>query len=121
MQGARHFGQWTQKIKLGLPGRDQQLTNWCRSIENLGAVGVPVISYCFALRPSAANGLTFCVGTIAEMPGDVFDAIRNFGTRDKIHFVHFRNVTGTVPTFAEAGRHAGGGRGLTAARRPRRR
>ena len=52
--------------------------------------------------PSPANGLTFCVGTIAEMPGDVFEAIRYFGTRDKIHFVHFRNVTGTVPTFAES-------------------
>ena len=51
--------------------------------------------------PSAANGLTFCVGTIAEMPGDVFDAIRYFGTRHKISFAHFRNVTGTVPTFAE--------------------
>ena len=200
--------EWTHQIKLGLPGRDQQLTSWCKSIENLGAAGVPVISYCFALRsamgnyglrtsrttpgrggarvtsfdhdqirsatqdfwdppvdrslevtdqqmwdnvtwflervvpvaedagvklalhpddppvspiggvarvvrdhaalkrvvemvPSAANGLTFCVGTIAEMPGDVFEAIRCFGARDKIHFVHFRNVTGTVPTFAE--------------------
>ena len=200
--------EWTHKIKLGLPGRDQQITSWCRSIENLGAAGVPVISYCFALRssmgnyglrtsrttpgrggarvtsfeydqirsatqdfwdppverslevtdqqvwdnvtwflervipvaedagvklalhpddppvspiggvarvfrnhaalkrvvdmvPSDANGLTFCVGTIAEMPGDVFDAIRYFGTRGKFHFVHFRNVTGTVPTFSE--------------------
>ena len=201
--------EWTQKIKLGLPGRDQQLTSWCKSIENLGATGVPIITYCFALRsamgnyglrtslttpgrggarvtsfdhdrvraatqdfwdppvdrslevtdrqmwdnvtwflervvpvaedagvklalhpddppvspiggvarvvrdhaalrrvvdivPSPANGLTFCVGTIAEMPGDVFEAIRYFGIRDKIHFVHFRNVTGTVPTFAES-------------------
>ena len=200
--------EWTHRIKLGLPGRDEQLTSWCRSIEHLGAAGVPVLHYCFALRssighyglrtsrstpgrggakvtsfdhdqirpatqdfwdppvdrslevtdrqvwdnltwflervvpvaedagvklalhpddppvspiggvarvvrdhaalkrvvdmvPSAANGLTFCVGTIAEMPGDVFDAIRDFGTRGKIHFVHFRNVTGTVPTFAE--------------------
>ena len=211
MDGVRHGAvpeEWTHKIKLGLQGRDQQITSWCRSIENLGAAGVPVISYCFALRssmgnyglrtsrttpgrggarvtsfeydqirsaaqdfwdppvdrslevtdqqvwhnvtwflervipvaedagvklalhpddppvspiggvarvfrnhaalkrvvdivPSHANGLTFCVGTIAEMPGDVFDAIRYFGTRDKFHFVHFRNVTGTVPAFAE--------------------
>ena len=51
--------------------------------------------------PSDANGLTFCVGTIAAMPGDVFEAIRYFGTRGKFHYVHFRNVTGTVPAFAE--------------------
>ena len=35
------------------------------------------------------------------MPGDVFEAIRYFGTRGKFHYVHFRNVTGTAPTFAE--------------------
>ena len=51
--------------------------------------------------PSDANGLTFCVGTFGAMPGDVFDAIRYFGTRNKIHHVHFRNVTGTVPVFSE--------------------
>ena len=200
--------EWTHRIKLGLPGRDGQVTSWCRSIEHLGAAGVPVICYCFALRssighyglrtsrstpgrggakvtsfdhdqirsatqdfwdppvdrslevtddqiwdnltwflervvpvaedagvrlalhpddppvspiagvarvlrdhaalkrvvdivPSDANGLTFCVGTIGAMPGDVLEAIEYFGTRGKIHHVHFRNVTGTVPAFAE--------------------
>ena len=33
--------------------------------------------------PSDANGLTFCVGTFGAMPGEVFDAIRYFGTRNK--------------------------------------
>ena len=200
--------EWTHRIKLGLPGRDEQVASWCRTIENLGAAGVPVICYFLSLRssighyglrtsrstpgrggakvtsfdhdqirsatrdfwdppvdrsleitddqvwdhltwflervvpvaedagvklalhpddppvspiagvarvlrdhaalkrvvdivPSDANGLTFCVGTIGAMPGDVFETIRYFGTRNKIHHVHFRNVTGTVPTFAE--------------------
>ena len=200
--------EWTYKIKLGLPGRDEQITSWCRTIESMGAAGVPVICYFFSLRssighyglrtsrstpgrggakvttfdhdqirsatqdfwdppvdrsmevtdqqvwdsltwflervipvaedagvklalhpddppvspiggvarvlrshaalkrvvdivPSDSNGLTFCQGTISEMPEDVFDAIRYFGSRNKIHHVHFRNVTGTVPTFSE--------------------
>ena len=52
--------------------------------------------------PSAANGLNFCQGTIAEMGVDVIKAIRYFGSRDKIHHVHFRNVKGSVPRFEES-------------------
>ena len=51
--------------------------------------------------PSDCNGLAFCQGTISEMPGDVLDAIRYFGSRDKIRYVHFRFVSGTVPAFSE--------------------
>jgi mannonate dehydratase len=35
------------------------------------------------------------------MPEDVLEAIRYFGSRDKIFYVHFRNVSGPVPTFDE--------------------
>ena len=52
--------------------------------------------------PSEANGLNFCQGTVAEMGVDVIAAIRYFGSRGKIHHVHFRNVKGTVPRFDEA-------------------
>ena len=51
--------------------------------------------------PSNSNGLTFCAGTISEMPENVLDAIRYFGSRDKIFHVHFRSVTGSVPKFSE--------------------
>lgn len=200
--------EWTDKIKLGLPGRDDQITSWCKSIENMGAVGIPAIIYFFSLRsgfghyglrtsrttpgrgsakvtsydhdliqgakmdfwdtsvepsaevtdqqvwdnvtyflervipiaeeagvklavhpddpplspiggvarvlrshaalkrlieivPSDSNCLTFCQGTISEMPENVFDAIRYFGSRNKVCLVHFRNVTGPVPKFSE--------------------
>ena len=54
-----------------------------------------------AIVPSDSNGVTLCTGTFGAMPEDVCDAIRDFGRRGKIHHVHFRNVTGAVPRFAE--------------------
>lgn len=200
--------EWCDKIKLGVPGRDQQIDNWCKTLRNMGKVGIPVLGYFFGLKnvagnyglrtskstrgrggaivtsfdyekvkgatqdywypsveeglevsdeqmwdnityflkavipvaeeagvrmalhpddppispiggvarifrshealqrlieivPSDCNGLAFCQGTISEMPGDVLDAIRYFGTRDKIRYVHFRFVTGPVPAFSE--------------------
>lgn len=51
--------------------------------------------------PSPANGLNFCQGTVAEMGVDVIEAIRYFGSRGKIHHVHFRNVRGALPRFDE--------------------
>lgn len=200
--------EWCDKIKLGLPGRDEQIDNWRRTLRNMGAAGIPVLGYFLSLRntggnyglrtskttrgrggarvtsfdydlikgatqdywkppvsesveisdeqmwdnvtyflkavipvaeevgvrmglhpddppispiggvarifrshealkrfieivPSDSNGLAFCQGTISEMPGDVIDAIRYFGGRDKILYVHFRFVTGPVPAFSE--------------------
>ncbi len=54
--------------------------------------------------PSPSNCLEFCQGTVSEMcssPEQVYDAIRYFASRKKIAYVHFRNVTGPVPSFAE--------------------
>ena len=184
------------KILAGLPGRDEQIENWCRSLTNMGKAGIPVLGYHFMVLsvwrtsnttpgrgqarvtsfdydlvkdapltelgeisddqmwdnytyflkavmpvaekagvkmclhpddppispiagvarifrsheslkrlteivPSDYNGLEFCQGTVSEMPEDVLEAIRYFGSRDKIFYVHFRNVSGPVPTFDE--------------------
>lgn len=52
--------------------------------------------------PSPASGLDFCQGCWSEMMGmGLLDAIRYFGSRDKILYVHFRDVKGTVPKFQE--------------------
>jgi len=51
--------------------------------------------------PSESNGINFCQGTFAEMGIDVVEAIRYFGSRDKINHVHFRNVRGAVPVYDE--------------------
>lgn len=62
-----------------------------RSVENYERL--------FALQPSPVNGMTFCQGCFAEMGVDLEGAIRRFA--DRIHFVHFRDVAGTLEDFRE--------------------
>jgi sugar phosphate isomerase/epimerase len=52
---------------------------------------------------SPMHGLDFCHGCWSEMRGGegVVDAIRYFGERGKILYVHFRDVQGTVEDFTE--------------------
>lgn len=184
-------------VKAGLPGRDKQIENFCTSIRNMGAVGIPRITFNFtplsttrtstttrtrggaqvtsfdmsmmnnapltvlgeisrekmfdnwdyfitrviptaeesdvrlAVHPddppvpslrgvgrpftsfegfkrvtevvdSEYNGISFCMGCWEEMGEDVPAAIRYFGSRKKINFVHFRNIKGVVTKFSEA-------------------
>ncbi len=53
--------------------------------------------------PSENHGLEFCLGTWSEMYIDrsLVDVIRHFGQRDKIFYVHFRDVEGTTSDFQE--------------------
>ena len=56
------------------------------------------------LSDSPYHGLNFCQGTIAEMCTDVeqvYDAIRYFGERGRIFWVHFRNIRGGFLSFDE--------------------
>jgi mannonate dehydratase len=54
------------------------------------------------LRPSPANKLEFCIGTLAEMAGgDVYEATDAYSRQGKLAYVHFRNVTGKVPHYRE--------------------
>lgn len=53
------------------------------------------------IDPSPSNGIEFCQGTFSEMKDDVYEAIQYFGSRKKILYVHFRNVSSHVPKFHE--------------------
>ncbi|MDS0294971.1 mannonate dehydratase [Halogeometricum luteum] len=53
------------------------------------------------LVPSDNHGLEFCLGCWSEMGEDLEAAIRYFGSRGKLYYVHFRDVEGTVPRFNE--------------------
>ena len=51
--------------------------------------------------PSPANGITFCQGNFGLMPQPLPGLIREWGSRGKIFFVHFRNVRGSADRFEE--------------------
>ena len=54
---------------------------------------------------SPYNGIEFCQGTFSQMEDakndGIYDMIKYFAERDKVLYVHFRNVSGTVPEFHE--------------------
>ncbi len=52
--------------------------------------------------PSRANGLEFCIGSLAEMTeGDIYDVVDRYSKQGAICYVHFRNVRGKVPRYYE--------------------
>ena len=51
------------------------------------------------LVDSPANGITLDTGVTTEMGEDAAEAIRYFGSRDRIHHVHFRNVRVETPYY----------------------
>ena len=51
---------------------------------------------------SQMHGLDFCHGSWSSMGPGVLDAIRYFGPQDKLLYVHFRDVQGSVPRFQES-------------------
>lgn len=185
------------RVKLGRPGRDEDIDNYCESIRNMGRAGVPILCYNWMsafnwlrtsvttavrggalatsynheemqrgpltgygevsedqlwesleyflkavvqvaeefhvklamhpddpplspirgigrimtspqsfqrlidLVPSPSNGMTYCQGCFTEMGADIPTTVRQFGEQGRIHFVHFRDLRGTVENFTE--------------------
>ena len=52
-------------------------------------------------RESDHHALDLCLGCWSEMGEPLDEVIRYFGERDEICYVHFRDVSGTVPSFRE--------------------
>lgn len=51
---------------------------------------------------SPSNAIEFCQGTFSEMEGeDIYEMIQYFAGRNKVLYVHFRNVSARVPRFNE--------------------
>jgi mannonate dehydratase len=53
------------------------------------------------IYPSPSNGITMCQGNFSLMGVDIPATVREFGKRNVIHFVHFRNVRGGKFKFDE--------------------
>lgn len=55
------------------------------------------------LNDSPNHVMELCLGTISEMKGsDVYAALNNFAKRNKIGYIHVRNVKGKVPDYKES-------------------
>ncbi len=54
-----------------------------------------------ALYPSPNNGITMCQGSFATMGEDISTVVKYFGERNKIFFVHFRDIRGNRLNFEE--------------------
>ncbi len=54
------------------------------------------------ISASPSNKLEFCMGSIQEMTnGNIYDAIDQYASQDRISYIHFRNVRGKVPNYQE--------------------
>jgi mannonate dehydratase len=45
-----------RKALLGLPGRDEEIDNWCKSLRAMGKVGIPILQYMWDINVRAEHG-----------------------------------------------------------------
>jgi mannonate dehydratase len=51
---------------------------------------------------SRSNSTELCLGTLQEMTtGDIYETVREIARRDRIGYIHFRNVKGKIPKYVE--------------------
>ena len=72
-----------------------RVTQICSTLEQFRRI--------FRIAPSGSNCMLFCQGCMTELlgPENVYDAIAEMASNGKIAWVHFRNLRGRLPRFAE--------------------
>jgi mannonate dehydratase len=85
-------------MKLAMHPDDPQVD----SLKGIGRIMTTVDNFKKMLNiyPSPSNGITMCQGNFSLMGADIPAIVKDFG-REKIHFVHFRNVRGGKFKFEE--------------------
>jgi len=86
-------------IKLALHPDDPQVDS-IRGISRILTTG-DAFRRVADIYKSPNNGITMCQGNFALMGEDIPSLVREFGKRNLIHFVHFRNVRGGKMNFVE--------------------
>ena len=87
------------QVKLALHPDDPPIDN-IRGISRI-MTSADAFKRLIELVPSPMNGITLCQGTFATMGEDIPSVIRYFGEREKIFFVHFRDIRGDKYNFEE--------------------
>lgn len=85
-------------MKLAMHPDDPQVD----SLKGIGRIMTTVENFRKMLNiyPSPSNGITMCQGNFSLMGADIPAIVKEFG-KEKIHFVHFRNVRGGKYKFEE--------------------
>ncbi len=86
-------------VKLAMHPDDPPLS----PIRGIGRIMTSIENYekLLDLVPSPVNGIGLCQGNFTLMTDDLPGVIRHFGSKNKIFFVHFRDVQGTAEKFQE--------------------
>ncbi|RKN77002.1 mannonate dehydratase [Ulvibacterium marinum] len=89
----------SEGIKMALHPDDPPVS----SIQGVARIFIDsdAIRKALSLSTSPSHGLTFCQGTYVTMGEDILNLIQEWGSEDKIHFVHIRDVNGNRNRFVE--------------------
>ena len=91
-----------QDLEASLSGRGRERVEADSVGQGPGSGLVRVYQRVIDLVNSPSNGLELCVGTLAEMTeGDIYEAVENYSSQEKIAYIHLRNVRGKVPYYTE--------------------
>lgn len=85
-------------VRMGLHPDDPPVP----SLRGIGRIfsSIEGLERAYALAPSPMNAITFCQGSYRTMGEDVVSLVSRFG-RDRIAFIHVRDVRGTAEDFTE--------------------
>lgn len=84
-------------VRLAMHPDDPPLTPLCGLERIMGSTAG--FDRLLSISPSPANAVTFCIGCFAEMGADLLALLDRY--RDRIPYVHVRDIRGTLDDFVE--------------------
>ena len=72
-------------------------------LRGIGRIFISVGNFRKAMNivDSSSHGITFCQATFKAMGENIFELIKEFGKKEKIFFVHLRDIKGAATSFRE--------------------